>query len=604
MFRVILFFLLGGFLLAFEPPASAQNQSIADSLKRILAGRKVVDSLYLEQLKQLSNNETEPQLMREYAQRLVELAGKDSIYSYMQSGYLQIGNAERLLGNLEEAMEAFFLSLEIAERTDDQESIGGLYNSIADIYSVNNNPGNAILYYDRAIAILRKTSDSLSLGGVLYNKGDEYLKLEKYDTALLYFKEAGELFRRVNYPLGIAYNLGNIGAAHQGLGQFELAEQNLIEAIRLLEEFEDYYAISSFLINLAEIHQDRGDFNMAIFHAERSLELASDYGLKQEISNANRLLSDLYEQSGNPARALAHFKEFIAYRDSVNNLETIQKMADMRTDYEVSRKQIEVDLLNEQRHTQQVIAIATGVALFLIALLAFGLFRRNRYIHRTNRIIEQERERSDNLLLNILPEETAQELKEKGSVQAKSFSSVTVLFADFKSFTSQAKRLSPEELVESVDFYFSEFDAIMEKYGLEKIKTVGDAYMCAGGLPDPTPDHANRMVSAALDMQAFVKKAKQLKREHQVRFEVRIGVNTGPIVAGVVGTKKFAYDIWGDTVNIASRMESSAAPGKVNISENTYQLVRDQFDCTYRGTLRVKNRGKMDMYYVEGTKAR
>ena len=168
----------------------------------------------------------------------------------------------------------------------------------------------------------------------------------------------------------------------------------------------------------------------------------------------------------------------------------------------------------------------------LIALLATGLYRRNILIKKTDRIIREEKNRSDNLLLNILPAETARELKQSGKVRAKKFESVTVLFTDFKGFTQYAENLSPEKVVESVDFYFSKFDEIMEKYGLEKIKTAGDSYMCAGGLPFPTKDHAFKMVLAALEIAEFVNESKKQRAENETRFDIRIGINTGPVVAG------------------------------------------------------------------------
>jgi class 3 adenylate cyclase len=277
-------------------------------------------------------------------------------------------------------------------------------------------------------------------------------------------------------------------------------------------------------------------------------------------------------------------------------------MADLRTDYEVSQKQVEVDLLHQQKKNQQIIVIATVIALVLIFIMAVGLYRRYNFIKATNKIIEKEKSRSDNLLLNILPEETAHELKENGKVLAKKFESVTVLFTDFKGFTQYAENLSPEKLVESVDFYFSKFDEIMGKYDLEKIKTVGDAYMCAGGLPFPTADHAHKMVQAAFEIADFVNESKKIHAANEIRFDIRIGINTGPVVAGVVGSRKFSYDIWGDTVNIASRMESNSEPGKINISANTYELIKDTFDCDYRGEIEVKNRGMMKMYFVNSIK--
>ena len=198
----------------------------------------------------------------------------------------------------------------------------------------------------------------------------------------------------------------------------------------------------------------------------------------------------------------------------------------------------------------------------------------------------------------MLPASTAEELKEYGKVLAKKFETVTVLFTDFKGYTNYAEDLAPEVLVESISFYFSEFDRIIEKYQLEKIKTIGDAYMCAAGLPNETADHAKRAALAAIEIRDFVASAKQDKSKGFAVFDIRIGLSSGPVVAGVVGSKKFAYDIWGDTVNIASRMESMSEVGKVNISEETYHLIKHNFQCEYRGEFEVKNRGKLKMYFV------
>jgi len=297
-----------------------------------------------------------------------------------------------------------------------------------------------------------------------------------------------------------------------------------------------------------------------------------------------------------------YYKAHITFRDSVLNVNNVQQMADLRTNHEVSQKQIEVDLLDQQRKNQRNIAIATAIGMILIGIMAIGLFRRNNFIRKTKKIIEEERDRSDNLLLNILPEETAAELKQNGAVKAKRYDSVTVLFTDFKGFTNYSEKLSPEALVETVSFYFSKFDDIVEKHGLEKIKTIGDAYMCAGGLHCKTEDHAKRMILAAMEIVAFVDETKSDGSASELTFDIRIGINTGPVVAGVVGTKKFAYDIWGDTANVASRMETMSEPGKINIGENTYMIVKDTFQCDYRGEIEVKNRGSMKMYFVKNTK--
>jgi len=235
---------------------------------------------------------------------------------------------------------------------------------------------------------------------------------------------------------------------------------------------------------------------------------------------------------------------------------------------------------------------------FALLLLAILLFNRNRIKTRANsilaeknQIIEVEKERSDSLLLNILPEQTAKELKENGKTMARHYESVSVLFSDFESFTTIAEKCTPEELVEELDTCFRAFDAIIEKHGIEKIKTIGDAYMCASGLPDTNPEHAINLVKAALEMQAFMK-------GNQGPFTMRLGIHSGSVVAGVVGSKKFAFDIWGDAVNLAARMEQSGEVGKVNISSATNDLVKDKFKCVSRGKIAAKHKGEVMMYFV------
>lgn len=210
--------------------------------------------------------------------------------------------------------------------------------------------------------------------------------------------------------------------------------------------------------------------------------------------------------------------------------------------------------------------------------------------------LEKEKKKSDDLLLNILPERTANELKETGKTQAKKYDSVCILFSDIVAFTQHAEEATPGQLVEYLDTYFQECDEIVGKYGLEKIKTIGDAYLCVGGLPEEDADCHVNMIHAAQDM---LKALKRLKDKGRVPFEIRIGIHSGSVVAGVVGSKKFAFDIWGDDVNIAARMEAASTPGRINISETTYQIVKNQFTCEFRGEIKAKNKGELPMYFVE-----
>ncbi len=596
------YYFLIGFLFIIQHIAG-QDQKVADSLSVIYKKNILADSAKLELLRNLSFNElNDLKLALKYAEELITLSKRLENNLYLHRGYLQKGNKKRLTGEMEEALAAYFQSGEAAKKANFLKGEGTAYTAIADVYSISNNHTNARIYYTKAIATLRLSKDSIAIASAISNAGDAFLNNQIYDSALLFFRESGLIFEKINYLIGKAYSLGNTGMVYANTGQNDLAEKNINEATRILEEAGDYYPICVYLISMCDIYLKKGDKKTAMNYAQRSLKLAQQYGLKDQISDASLKLSELYEGAGRPDESFKYYKNHIAYRDSVNNIKSVQKMADLRTDFEVSKKQVEVDLLSLQKRNQRIIVIATSIALVLIFLLAIGLYRRNTFIKRTNIIIREEKNRSDNLLLNILPEETAIELKQSGKVLAKRFESVTVLFTDFKGFTRYAENLSPEKLVEKVDFYFSKFDEIMEKYGLEKIKTVGDSYMCAGGLPFPTEDHAYKIVLAAFEIAEFVNDSKKQISVNDARLEIRIGINSGPVVAGVVGTRKFAYDIWGDTVNIASRMESNSEPGKINVSENTYALIKDFFNCEYRGEVEVKNRGKMKMYFVNNTK--
>ncbi|MEO7082109.1 MAG: adenylate/guanylate cyclase domain-containing protein, partial [Flavobacteriales bacterium] len=213
-----------------------------------------------------------------------------------------------------------------------------------------------------------------------------------------------------------------------------------------------------------------------------------------------------------------------------------------------------------------------------------------------------EKERSETLLRNILPDAVVQELKDKGSALAREYAGATILFSDFKEFTRISQTMSPQALVEELDTCFKEFDRIISAKGIEKIKTIGDAYMCVGGLPDPSSTTPADVVRAGLEMQSFISARKTSRdRLGQTAFEMRVGLHTGPVVAGIVGVKKFQYDIWGDTVNTASRMESSGEVGHVNISEATYDLVKEEPDLVFtpRGKVQVKGKGELEMYFVE-----
>jgi len=598
------YYIIIGLFFFFMNSSFAQDQRIADSLAIHYQDDQIQGLERIKLLEELTFNElNDLNLSIKYATELIELSELANENGHLYNGYFHRGSVYSYNGELEKALTDLFKSAEIAVEHKIIESEGISYMSIGGVYNKLGNHENSELYYAKAINKIRIHSDSITLGSALLNAGDAAFNNKKYKKALIYFEETDQIFMNINYSIGIAYNNGNMGMVFAEQGKDDLAEDKINESILILEEIKDYYPISVYLTYMSDIYLRKNDWLNAQKYAERSLNLATAHNLKEQIRDANLKLSELYQKKGDFKTSLLYINNYYKYRDSIVNIESVERIADLRTNFEVSQKQIEVDLLDEKQQKQRLTIIATIIALILITLLTIGLFRRNLFIKKTSSIIQKERDLSNKLLRNILPEETAKELIKNGKVKAKKINQASVLFTDFKGFTKKSENLSPEELVESVNFYYSEFDKIVEKYGLEKIKTIGDAYMVAGGLPFPTQDHAVKIVEAALDISKFVQETKLDVSDQITHFDIRIGVNSGPVVAGVVGIKKFAYDIWGDTVNIASRMESNSEPGKINVSESTYQFIKHKFDCTYRGEIETKNRGKLRMYFVDNMKA-
>lgn len=249
-------------------------------------------------------------------------------------------------------------------------------------------------------------------------------------------------------------------------------------------------------------------------------------------------------------------------------------------------------------------AIGITITSFVVSTVIFNAYVRQVYTDKMLEIktaeIEKEKNRSNTLLNNILPEEIAKELKEKGTVKPRHFSSATIMLIDFKNFSTISKSLTTERLIAVLDFCFKKFDHISSKYNLEKIKTMGDAYLCVGGVPESNATHPFDAIGAAREILTFLEEWKTTQiANNEPYFEGRIGIHTGPVIAGVVGEKKFVFDIWGDAVNITARVETSGESGKINISQTTYNLIKQKYKCIPRGEISTKNQEPLKMYFVE-----
>ncbi len=355
----------------------AQEQKVADSLVRIYQQDTVKDTARLKLLLNLSFNEVRNLKQGlQYAEELISLSEQAGNDKFISAGYSLKGTKERLLGNLDDALAAFFKSAEIANKSHLLTSEGNAYEEVGNIYSVAKNHTTAMLYYNKAIATLRQSNDSISIASALSNTGDEFIKFKNFDSALLYFNEAKIIFDKIDYPTGRGYSIGNIGVVYANIGNNNLAEKNINEAIQILEEAEDYYPICDYLLSMTDVYLNKGDMQSALNYALRSLSLSEKYKLNEQIANASLKLSDLYEKSGDTRQSLKQYKNYIEYRDSIKNLTSLQAMFNLRSNFENSQHEAQVKLLNQQKKNQRNLLISVMI-IFGLTVIVLGVILRN-----------------------------------------------------------------------------------------------------------------------------------------------------------------------------------------------------------------------------------
>ncbi len=526
--------------------------------------------------------------------------------------YNNCGIVYAYMGELAKALDYGLKALALYEEMADSNRLAKIYNNLGSRYSEMGLNDKGLEYYEKAMQINLNNGDDYRLAHNYGNMGTIYSELDQNKKALEYYMKAYEIQEHLNNRLDMAITLGNMAVAYQNLGEYEWSLEYAEKAYQLSLETNDEIGKLTYFVTCAKTYKLMGNYLQAQKYYEQALSMARELGARQSKMEIYHGLAELYAKKKDFKKAFSFNEKYLEERvfllDSEKDkaLEMLKQYENIKTENEIAllTKDAEIQKLRLKRQKMLRNSIA-GIGLLLL-LIATGLWRQYVFVKRTrnkladkNKEIEQEKQKSDELLLNILPAETARELKENGSSQARRFDMVSVLFSDFVDFTSISEQLGPEELVKQIDHCFRAFDRIISHYEIEKIKTIGDAYMCAGGLPLPNTSNPIDVVNAAMDMLKFMETYKvERQAENKPWFEIRIGVHTGPVVAGIVGTKKFAYDIWGDTVNTASRMESSGEAGKVNVSGSTHKYIKNEFVWEERGEIEVKSMGMVDMYFV------
>ncbi len=663
--RLVRAILLSGFLLpglvfpdnsfsSAQVPAALRSDSAYLALARMPADTVRVHrmNMYAQEL-----NVRDPNLGLFMAREALQMAeklrfqhGQMKAYSLMAFGYLS-------RPSFDSARLCLLKSIAIAEKMGHKEGLSLGYSGMGNVYYFESKFPQAIEWWIKALRMHEARKDTTGMVASMSNLGAVYLDLGKDVDAMRYFQRALALNRASGQLRNRAEILSNIASIYGKENKTHLAESHQLEALEVARKLKSIDLEAACLADLSNTYRRRKMLRKALEYAEQSLGLCRIISSLDGIAYAQLLIGQCYWQfvdqkeqewlqqhfSGNYRNcllaslkfhdsALAIYKELAMLdrmktvyesksavqkslgdgmgafesfklaaelKDSLFNMDLDKRLTQATMQYEYD-KQTTLAKAEQARLNTRERNIRNAILAALVFSLFFGVVvfvQRNR--------IRKAQKRSEELLLNILPAEVAEELKTKGEAEARLMENVTVLFTDFKGFTVLSEQLSPKELVRDLHACFTAFDHIMQKYGLEKIKTIGDAYMAAGGLPSPKASHAEDVVAAALEIRQFMESGKAGKIAQGLPyFEVRIGIHTGPVVAGIVGVKKFSYDIWGDTVNTASRMESSGEAGKVNISASTYALVRanNRYVFESRGKISVKGKGEVEMYFVENAK--
>ncbi len=538
---------------------------------------------------------------------------KDEEYSDQVIVGVNIGIAYYNMGFFDESIEYLKEARKIKNNYAPYE-LDEIDHLMSTVYFRKKDYHNAKQYSDRAIQLAEsKTNDAL-LVDIFYTTALIHTAIYEDDKALEYFRK--HLVLRDSFSL-----------------EEKLRQQQLLQQSIQLERAEKETKL--LIINrdmqqltIAQLEAEAENQKLAFKNKESELmarEAEKEILAKENLLKASELeIKAVENQKAKQDLELTRQRLLSSQKEkevaTLQQKEVLQELEIKNQEATIAAEQKEKDLIlrdkklgdlelaKQNERVQFFYGLGALMGLILL-IIGGGLLysnKLNQQLNQKNKAIEiqkaeitTERNKSDQLLLNILPEETAEELKEKGFASPKSYEVATVMFTDFSGFTRIASTMTPEQLIQELNVCFSSFDSILEKHGMEKIKTIGDAYMCVAGVPKKNADHSIQAINAGKEIVAFMnQRIKEKKAKGIDYWNMRMGIHSGPVVAGVVGAKKFAYDIWGDTVNVASRMESNGAEGRINISESTYQLVKDIFPCEARGKIMAKNVGEVNMYFV------
>ena len=503
------------------------------------------------------------------------------------------GTVYEALGNYKLALEQYLEALKIYEASDRQDEIAVTYNNIGSVNAKMGNVESALEYYGLSFDISEAQGKKIPMAYSLNNIGTLYADLDYNEEALAIFTQTYELAEQGKDSALGATALFNMASVNEKQGNFDEAFENYGLAFQNYEAIGDQEGIISVFNNVGTLFAQMGDFDSALREHTNALNMARDISYREGLQSALRNISRDYESLGQFEEANRYLTLYTELREILRNEEVAKRFADAQTIYETEKKDAQIEEQKQELTLQslriQLMTVIIGIIvafLLVVVVLSIKIF--------------QERQKSEKLLLNILPKKVADTLKKYGKTEPESFPEVTMYFSDIVGFTNASNSLDPKFLIEELNDIFTTFDNIMESHDCERIKTIGDAYMGVCGLPAPNENHAENIARAAVDIMAALKERNEKSDQ---TWRIRIGIHTGKVTGGVVGIKKYIYDVFGDTVNTASRMESNSEPMRINVSDATYEIIKDKFEFEKREPVEVKGKGVFQMYFLNGPNA-
>lgn len=537
-----------------------------------------------------------PEFSVSLGEKAIELASKLNDSNELLRAISFTGVSYRNLGNYYESFRYFNYHLQKArEFKNIEQEVYALIN-IGNLYIYQGKGEDALKTLSQALNLLNKTSDKTVHGYLFLNLGRAYQMTAQNEKAIEMLMRSYQNRKLLNDRKGQGICSKYLGDAYFEMNEPEKALEYYHLSLELIDLSEDIDVHSDIFNRMAVVYLKQNKLAQAKEKALLSYNLAFRIGAKPRIKNACKTLAEIYANEGNFQKAYYYQDLHSKYHDSLFNDEVSSKIADIRFENERIQKQAEIDVLKANENRQRIINIALLIGTGMLTLLTIIVVLSLQQKKKDNKIISDEKTRSEELLLNILPSKVVKELKEKGNSAPENFEDVTVFFSDITGFTSISATLHPAELISELNEIFTAFDDIMTNNACERIKTIGDAYLAVCGMPASNPDHAVNIVKSAVEIKNYLEKRNLIAKN---KWEVRIGIHSGRVVGGIVGVKKYIYDVFGDTINTASRMESNSEPMRINISENTYQLIKNSFSCKERPATEVKGKGMMKMYFVE-----